>query len=265
MKLKGLEQYDGSKGGSGVYQTIINHMPPHNIYIELCLGKGEILLHKKPALFNYGVDIDRKVCTAWFHNEKQIVKKKGFEHLSILKRSLFDFLSDNILALYDNRFRAWFKDRVPDPKEVLIYIDPPYPFGSRKGGTRKIYRHEMSDDDHVLLLGMISARKEKIIISTYPNPIYKRYLLKKNGWNFTDFRTQTRKGPAIERIYYNFEKPTELHDYRYVGSNYRQRERIKNKIKRRVAGLIRLQKKNPVEFNAVMRAVEEQISQHQKK
>ncbi|MCG9790671.1 hypothetical protein L1D61_26435 [Vibrio mediterranei] len=35
--------YLGAKSGSGVYQTIINLMPPHDTYIEAFLGTGAIM------------------------------------------------------------------------------------------------------------------------------------------------------------------------------------------------------------------------------
>ena len=50
--------YPGGKNGSGVYQTIINLMPPHEVYIEPFLGSGAILRMKRPALRNIGMDRD---------------------------------------------------------------------------------------------------------------------------------------------------------------------------------------------------------------
>jgi site-specific DNA-adenine methylase len=41
--------YPGGKNGSGVYQQIINQIPPHEIYVEPFLGGGAILRMKKPA------------------------------------------------------------------------------------------------------------------------------------------------------------------------------------------------------------------------
>ena len=35
--------YPGGKSGSGVYQQLINLMPPHKIYIEAFLGGGAIM------------------------------------------------------------------------------------------------------------------------------------------------------------------------------------------------------------------------------
>ena len=50
------ENYLGAKGGSGVYQTIINLMPPHKVYVEAFLGTGTIMKKKAPAEFNIGID-----------------------------------------------------------------------------------------------------------------------------------------------------------------------------------------------------------------
>ncbi|WP_241754008.1 hypothetical protein [Xanthomonas translucens] len=58
-------RYPGGKGGAGVYQTIINNIPPHDIYIESHLGGGNILERKRPAVRSIGIDIDREVIQAW--------------------------------------------------------------------------------------------------------------------------------------------------------------------------------------------------------
>jgi DNA adenine methylase len=34
--------YPGGKGGAGVYQTIINGMPRHEVYVEPFLGGGAV-------------------------------------------------------------------------------------------------------------------------------------------------------------------------------------------------------------------------------
>lgn len=51
--------YPGGKNGAGVYQRIINLMPPHEVYIEPFLGSGAVLAHKRPALVNIGIDLDQ--------------------------------------------------------------------------------------------------------------------------------------------------------------------------------------------------------------
>ena len=41
--------YPGGKAGAGVYQTIINLMPPHDVYIEPFLGGGAVMRLKRPV------------------------------------------------------------------------------------------------------------------------------------------------------------------------------------------------------------------------
>ena len=57
--------YPGGKSGAGVFQAIINRIPPHRVYIESFLGAGGILRHKRPAQISIGVDIDPAVTEAW--------------------------------------------------------------------------------------------------------------------------------------------------------------------------------------------------------
>jgi hypothetical protein len=53
--------YLGSKGQAGVFQRIIGNMPPHSVYVEPFLGSGKILLTKRPAVLNVGIDADAGV------------------------------------------------------------------------------------------------------------------------------------------------------------------------------------------------------------
>ncbi len=56
--------YPGGKNGPGVYQTLINQIPPHDTYIETHLGGGAVLRHKRPAALNIGIDLHGPALTA---------------------------------------------------------------------------------------------------------------------------------------------------------------------------------------------------------
>lgn len=86
-------------------------------------------------------------------------------------------------------------------KEVLVYLDPPYVLATRKSG--RIYKHEMSNEQHIELLDTIINHKGKVIISGYDNEIYREYL---RDWRRETRLTSTEMGgKGIEVIWMNYE------------------------------------------------------------
>lgn len=53
--------------------------------------------------------------------------------------------------------------------DVLIYADPPYLMETRHG---RMYRHEMTDDDHLELLDALNAHPGPVLLSGYAHPLY---------------------------------------------------------------------------------------------
>ena len=72
------------------------------------------------------------------------------------------------------------------------------------------------------------------------------------SWPRIDYMAQTRGGPKEESIWMNFPEPTELHDYSFLGDDFRERERIKKKKQRWQA---RLAKMDRLERLALMDAL----------
>ncbi len=64
------------------------------------------------------------------------------------------------------------------------------------------------------------------MISGYWSQLYSDVLSK---WHSIQFEVMTRCGLATEWLWFNFTPPAVLHDYRYVGSNYRERDNLKRK------------------------------------
>lgn len=54
-------------------------------------------------------------------------------------------------------------------EEVLIYADPPYIIETR---TKRHYKHEMTIDDHIELLGVLDAHPGPVLLSGYAHPVY---------------------------------------------------------------------------------------------
>lgn len=243
ITIPGLEHYFGGKGGSGTYQTIINHIPPHDCYIEPFLGSGAILRHKKPAEVSVGIDKDEEVVELW----QPVITGMP---ISVYQGCGIEFLE----ALSNDP--GPLKVHLPDKTSVFrttscfIYIDPPYLLDTRRSKKSR-YKCELTEKDHRRLLDVLNKLSDyNIAISCYDNPLYG---LKLKGWNFIDYNSMTRTGLARERLYMNYPAPVVLHDFSFLGENFRERERISNKIKRHVARLKRLPE---LERNAILTAIE---------
>jgi len=72
-----------------------------------------------------------------------------------------------------------------DSPQTCFYCDPPYTQDSRR--VKKIYRHELSDDDHRDLIDILLNIEGMAILSGYENDIYAELL--KHGWSRLEFKT----------------------------------------------------------------------------
>jgi DNA adenine methylase len=194
-------RYDGGKGAMGVAQWIINQIPPHRVYIEPFLGGGAVLRLKESARSSIALERDTRALALW----------KGF-HLPDLRIIRGDAL-------------PWLEKFQPQGDE-FIYCDPPYLIGVRTAAT-PIYRFELTDSDHERLLRCLVRLRCSIAISGYDSAMYSRLLV---GWRVSKFLTTKRNHERAEEcLWMNYPEPVALHDYRYLGSNFRERERIKRK------------------------------------
>jgi site-specific DNA-adenine methylase len=211
--------YEGGKGGSGVYQQIINLMPAHGVYIETHLGGGNILLRKRPApRGSIAIEIDSVSL-----NDFQLSLSKA--QLDFLIKADVRFLNGDCLE-YLRNYRWTGKE--------LVYADPPYLMSTRR--TQKArYRYEYTEDDHRELISMLLEVPAAVMISGYCSDLYDEVL---SRWHTHEFSAPTRRGRATEKLWMNFEPDSVLkHEYTYAGDNYRERERIKKKVKRWVSNL----------------------------
>lgn len=220
--------YPGGKGGAGVYQTLINLIPPHDLYIETHLGAGAVMKNKRPARVSIGLDIDAGVCHRWQ------CYAAGRADLEIINVDAAAFLSYYPFAGFE-----------------FIYCDPPYLVETRKTAGR-LYAHEYNRQQHIKLLQTIKSLPCKVMISGYWSKLYDDYL---RGWSVRSFEAMTRAGtPATEYVWFNYPAPMRLHDYSYLGRNFRERERIKRKTTRWVD---RLKKMPVLEQRALLHAIDD--------
>lgn len=79
-------------------------------------------------------------------------------------------------------------------KEVFVYADPPYLLGTRKG---YLYKHEMTDDQHKILLETLLKFKGKVMISGYENKLYDTMLKK---WEKQKIKTLAENSIKREEV-----------------------------------------------------------------
>lgn len=212
FEIPELKNYRGNKSINGLYQFIINQIPPHKIYYEMFLGSGAILRHKRQAAITYGIDCNGSVIEAWKRSAPEWVTIRQGNALKVIPS-----ISKN-------------------PPSVFVYLDPPYYYPSRRS-SKAIYKCEFTEIEHEKLLSLILKVKFNCMISSYQNLLYSSYL---SNWRKKEFTVCVHGKTVKEIIYMNYPEPTELHDYRYLGSDCWDRQRIKRKIQRRVDTLAKL-------------------------
>lgn len=201
-----LKNWIGAKGGAGVFQTIINNMPPHSQYIEAFVGSGQVLMRKKPATSTIVIDADAAVCSCWY----------GRPGITVIHGDAVPWLERYALG---------------EHPQTVLYCDPPYLMETRTC-QRGYYEHEFATkEEHERLLTVLNRMTIPVLISGYRAPLYDA-MLQGEKWRRIDYTVMTHRGERVESLWCNFPEPFALHDYRYLGRDYRERERIKRKKNR---------------------------------
>lgn len=196
MNNKPFKTYNGGKNGSGVYQAIINQIPPHDTFISGFAGNCGVLANKKAATNNIAIDLDLEVVKAWC---KLGIDARGYDVIEF------------IMIVHPS-------------KDTFLFLDPPY-LDEVRTSKQRYYKHDMrTEAEHSRFLRIASTVSNPTMIVHYPCELYDTML---KDWRKLDIQGRTRKGMRTERLYMNYPEPTELHDYQYFGKNYRQRERYK--------------------------------------
>jgi len=229
----------GSKANEATWKTIINQMPPHHTYIEPFLGWGAIMLHKAPAAHSICIDREEEKVNnfllelATAHPTIGPVIVDADDALWSTRGKSAEVIaqqmatSGNTAALIVGDALA-FLAAYPWRGDELVYCDPPYMHETRS--SRHRYLFEMDEAEHTALLDILRRIPANVMLSGYCSKLYSKALKK---WRLVTFEAITRGGTTrTEHLWCNFPEPAELHDYRWVGQTYRQRQDL-NRMRRR--------------------------------
>lgn len=201
-------RYPGGKGKC--YQHLINLMPPHETYIESHLGGGAIMRNKLPACRNIGIDLDPRALS--------LCSDVGVPELELHEQDAVEFL------------RAF-----TFTGQELVYADPPYFPKTRR--RPQIYRYEYTVEHHVELLETLCSLSCHVVLSGYDNALYRDKLA---GWRHVTFQATSHVGLREESVWMNYAEPSALHDARFLGSNFRERQAIQRRqatLRKRLYGM----------------------------
>lgn len=180
--------YPGGKGAAGVHQLIINHIPPHKLFVEPFLGAGNIMLRKRPAVRDVGVDVSGDTISAALRRFALRPSCQFFvaDAIGVLESLSAQLATAAVVASFsdprgsslpatmamaatsDDSFRNVTANLMAQAcatgngggimptgmaaGDVVVYCDPPYLMSTRKSG-RRLYAIEPSIDTRAGAIG----------------------------------------------------------------------------------------------------------------
>lgn len=155
--------------------------------------------HKKAAQRSIGLDLDATVIERWRTEQAGTCELHHVDATAFLKT--FAFTGDE-----------------------LVYVDPPYMPETRR--RAKVYRCDYTEDDHAHLLNCLVTLPCNVMISGYDSELYNRLLA---GWRKVSFPAKTHADVREEVVWMNYEPTSRLHDSRYLGETFRDRQTIQRR------------------------------------
>lgn len=197
-------------------------MPAHSFYVEPFFGSGQIFFRKLPADRNVIIDVDAGLIAKMGVKVRRILSSEPTLRARVATRVISGDALIELAALKPTMVQ-----------DAVIYCDPPYLFSTRT--SRHRYAHEFGrDDQHAALLALLKEMPCRVLLSGYPSKLYAQKL---KSWRCIAYRTRTRGRTLTECLWCNFPEPTELHDWRFIGKNFRERLTLKRFAARFLARL----------------------------
>lgn len=253
----GASSYPGGKSGAGIYQRLINLIPRHRVFVSAFAGQCGVTRNIRPAEHTIVIDADEVVCQ-WWDDWRRSKDGRALEihHCNSIEWLRFRFGQTEYSAagsavgrssddgsrkprlVMSSHDRVSPKEASPSgvaqfgdaagslesAAEYFVFCDPPYVMSERSGPQ---YTCELTDDDHLRLICVLSSIRWPVMLCGYVSEIYASL----EPWRSIDHRVPTRRGLQDERIWMNYIRPSVLHDHRYVGDSRRSRERIRRRQK----------------------------------
>ena len=258
----GASSYPGGKSGAGVFQRLINLIPRHRILIVPFAGHCGIVRNIRPAEHTVVIDANEQVCQ-WWDDWRRMKAGRALEihHCDGIEWLRFRFGATEYSASGSRDAgppspvaicggtRATHNTATPAgavqnsggrpsrkyAAEAFIFCDPPYVLSERSHG--RIYENELSDADHLRFIGTVTQilpSAAAVMVCGYACGLYAALA----AWRSIDHRVPTRGGLQDERIWLNYPRTDNLHDFRYVGDCRRSRERIRRRQKNWLSQLL---------------------------
>lgn len=216
MKLD-IKNYPGSKSASGVIQRIMNNIPEHNYFVDMCAGSGAVALTALEHLQSHVI-----ICEKYQPVFQQLETK--FREIPMLANRVHLKHIDSIEFYYDRIGEGCAFD------ESFFYIDPPYLKSTRKS-YRDLYGCEWNENDHWRMLNLVNILKEKttadIMINHYDCDLYREQL---KDWFTEEYTTMTRGGVKTDKLWMSYDiTQLKLATTDFLGKNFSDRQRIKRR------------------------------------
>ena len=155
--------------------------------------------HKKRAQRNIGLDLDAKIIELWQKDLSDTCELHQVDAVAFLEAYSFE-------------------------GHELVYVDPPYFPETRR--RSKVYHCDYSNEDHIRLLECLVSLPCNVMLSGYDCDLYNREL---DGWRKVSFPAKAHTEVREETVWMNFESPSHLHDSRYLGETFRERQTIRRR------------------------------------
>lgn len=190
--------YPGGKNQDGVYQLIINQIPPHDLWIEGCAGSAAITRRIRPALERYIIEVD-----------------------PVQVRRLDAELAGDIFVI-EGDIMERIEPSLDTKDRRFVFIDPPY-LKDTMTCNQDIYYKEWTGEDHVAFLMWLNTLDGMVMVTHPRCQLYDQVL---ESWRRVEYEYMSRGGKRCDCIWMNYPEPKELHDYQYLGKDRTERQSI---------------------------------------